>query len=320
VASIGIAVSQQLWRSLRSDSLSLGAIDGLFDLKNNPDRVFDMEILSVAKLVVLLVVFAWFVSPAFWALSECLFPERMLIPSRSLPLLPIIAPGSISVKATANIQSSTEIPIQTLNFSRSHETPLLGSQNFTVSFVDVPGTGAVFDKYLGPSPRANGLVYSTVYGGSVLSTDSPCGPNCSFTQTFTGPAYQCQDIDYTQDDDPGNPFCHGSSDVTSDGSCADFASGTNSAFDVTWYKAVNSTGDTCTGCTGEPWMDGKVWVEYQYLLPQYRIQTGSPPANVTPIPDSAFEKHQFMCQSYDATYTLERTYVNFQQTVKGNLT
>jgi hypothetical protein len=152
----------------------------------------------------------------------------------------------------------------------------------------------------------------------MLNADSPCGANCTFNQTFTGPAYLCRDVDYTQNNEPGNPFCHGS--AFTNGSCDDFTTPTDNPFDITWYLARNSSGDTCAGCAGEAWTDGKLWVEYQYLLPKYRVQTGNPPTNGTPIPPSAFEKHQFMCQSYNATYELERTYVNFQQTVQGTQT
>src|SRR5436190_2436027 len=211
----------------------------------------------------------------------------MLTPSRALPILPIIAPGSILVKVTTK-NHDIQIPIQTLNFSRSHETPHLGSANYTVDFVEINRVGAAYDGYYKHSSRATGLVYSTVYGGRILSAESPCGANCTFTQSFIGPAYLCRDVDYTRDDEPGNPFCHGTSYLNYE--CDDFASLTYNAFDITWYNARNSTGDVCAGCNGEGWRDGKLWVLYQYLQPSYRVQTGDPPKNATPIPDSAFEK------------------------------
>lgn len=213
-----------------------------------------------------------------------------------------------------------EVPTQTLNFSRSHETTLIGSPPFTVNFVEINGVGAAYDGYVGPSSRARGLVYSTVYGGQLLSTDSPCGANCHFTQTFYGPAYQCRELDYTQNNEPGNPFCQNTSNPSANGVCDDFAAITENAFDVTWYNARNSSGDTCTNCTGEAWMDGKLWIEYQYLLPEYRTQVGEPPANATPVPASAFEKHQLVCQSYNASYVLQRTYTNSQETIQGTQT
>src|SRR5438874_1516877 len=101
--------------------------------------------------------------------------------------------------------------------------------------------GLALPLYYKPSSRATGMVYSTVYGGSTLSTESPCGANCTFKQSFIGPAYLCQDVDYTQDDVPGNPFCHGASYLN--GSCDGFATPTNNPFDITWYTARNSSGD-----------------------------------------------------------------------------
>ncbi|KAH7370231.1 hypothetical protein BKA65DRAFT_589617 [Rhexocercosporidium sp. MPI-PUGE-AT-0058] len=289
--SIGSAFTQRLWKSLRSKVFSLGAIDSLFDLKNNPIQLFKFELLASAKFAVLLALSIW-----------------------ALPLLPIIAPGSISINAAANILLTSNVSTQTLNFTRSHDTPLVRPSSYTVNFADIQGNGAAFNAYTGPSSRAKGLIYSTVYGGQIVPAASPCGANCTFNQTFNGPAYQCRDVDYTQSN-PGNPFCH-------DGPCSasHFASATNSAFDIEWYMAQNSSGNTCTGCLGEAWMDGKLWVEYRYLLPEYRLQTGDPPRNATPIPDSAFEKHQFMCQSYNASYAIRRTYVDFKQKIEGHLT
>jgi len=232
---------------------------------------------------------------------------------RALPILPIIAPGSISVKPRANTIFSAQVPTTTLNFSRSHDpsSPLVGSSVYTVNFAEVNGVGAAFNGYSGPSSRAKGLIYSTVYGGQVLSPDSPCGPNCTFNQTFNGPAYQCRDIDYTKPD-PSNPFCQ--KDCTQY-----FSTPTRNAFDIEWYTAKNSTGGTCKDCSGEAWQDGKLWVGYQYLPPQYRTQSGDPPVNTTPIADTALEKHIFVCQSYNATYNLQITYIDFQQSIIGEL-
>jgi hypothetical protein len=61
VASIGAALTQQLWRSLRSKAFSLGAIDKIFNLKNSPENLFNSEINSKATVVVLLSVSIWHV-------------------------------------------------------------------------------------------------------------------------------------------------------------------------------------------------------------------------------------------------------------------
>ncbi|KAH6675854.1 hypothetical protein B0J14DRAFT_691908 [Halenospora varia] len=290
--SIGIALTQHLWKLMRTGPFTLGAIDNLFDLKNDPTRLFKSELLVKAKIALLLAISIWI-----------------------LPLLPILAPGSISVKAMSNIRIFPDITIQTLNFTRSFSTTLTGNTSYTFNFAEIQGNGATFDRYTGPSSRATGLIHSTVYGGHVLLPSSPCGANCTFTQSFNGPAYKCWEIDYTRDVGSRNPFCRDTASCNAD----HFNAPTRNAFDISWYMGRNSSGDTCDGCEGKAWMDGKIWIEYQYLQPSYRIQVDYPPKNATPIPDSAFERHQILCESYNATYTLKRSYVDFQPNVEGEM-
>ncbi|KAF4624718.1 hypothetical protein G7Y89_g13448 [Cudoniella acicularis] len=190
--SIGSAFTQRLWQSLRSKDFTPGAIDNLFDLKNGPTRLLKFEILASAKIAILLALLVWY----------GILPENVCLQL---------------------------FPIQTLNFSRSYDTPLIGSPTYTVNFADIQGNGATFNAYTGPSSRAKGLIYSTVYGGQILTPDSPCGSNCTFNQTFIRPAYQCQDVDYTKAN-PQNPFC-------GEQPCGEshFSSPTNNAFDIEWF-------------------------------------------------------------------------------------
>ncbi|KAH8676497.1 hypothetical protein BGZ60DRAFT_429013 [Tricladium varicosporioides] len=188
--SIGIALTQHLWRLMRTSPFTLGAIDNLFDLKNDPARLLKSELFVKAKTALLLAASIWI-----------------------LPLLPILAPGSISVKPMLNIRTIPDITIQTLNFTRSSSTTLTGNTTYSFNFAEVQGNGATYNRYIGPSSRATGLVHSTIYGGHVLLPSSPCGANCTFTQSFTGPAYKCWEIDYTRDVGSGNPFCRDTAGV-----------------------------------------------------------------------------------------------------------
>lgn len=60
-----------------------------------------------------------------------------------------------------------------------------------------------------------------------------------------------------------------------------------------------------------------MWVLYQYLLPEYRSNQTDQGTNSTAILDDAWERHFFVCESYNATYTLKRTYNNNVQTTEG---
>ena len=241
-------------------------------------------------------------------------------------LLPVFVPGSISVEAVSHVTVDSTTPIQTMNFSRS---PLDVVQyngttpTFTVPLALLQGSGALFDAYVGASAPATGFVYNTMYGQRLINAPSPCGANCSFTQQFVGPAYKCRDIDFTRDDEPGNPFCAKSN--AGFGACGGyFDPFSDNAFSVNWYMASNSSGDICQGLPAditcgavEPWMDGKLWVLYQYLLPEYRSSQNDQGTNSTPVPENAWERHVFVCESYNATYTLSRAYTNNIQTIEG---
>ena len=244
-------------------------------------------------------------------------------------LLPIIAPASISVRSSLVFGSPNAVQIQTLNFSRS---PLSVDYNgteraYTLPLADLQRSGSTWDNYIKASRPAVSLIYSAVYGKSIVDPPSPCGANCTFSQTFTAPAYKCQDVDYTQQTvaDPKNPFCSLYSD-RSEGCSTVFNQISSDAFNRPWYRARNSTGDPCDelpesiSCSViEGWSEGKIWMMYQHLLPEYKKMQTSDGYNSTPIPDSAWEKGMFVCQSYNATYNLKRQYSNNIHTVTGTL-
>ncbi|KAH7134949.1 hypothetical protein B0J11DRAFT_595781 [Dendryphion nanum] len=287
--SIGVAFSQRVWQTLRSKPLTIGAIDALFALRSEATSFFNGEMISQAKIASLVAIVFW-----------------------SLALVPILVSGSISVTNTVHIQTRAGVDVQTLNFSRpltdvqyNGTTPL-----FTLPLANILGSGAAPEQYTKPSSPATSFVSNTLYGKRIIDAPSPCGANCSFTQSFTGPAYKCDDIDFARNNTVGNPFCVKSG--FGNGDCGGYFDPVTSGspFVANWYMARNSSGNA--------WWDGKLWVLYQYLLPQYR-GTNSLGTNSTPVPDAAWERHAFMCQSYNATYSIKRTYQNFQQTVDGKV-
>lgn len=231
-----------------------------------------------------------------------------------LALVPILIPGSISVINRSRVLHQSGVVVPSLNFS----TPLttlqqVGNQDvFSLQMADTPGIGASYDRYLKASLPIASFISSTLYGKRIVDIPSPCGANCSFAQIFVGPAYKCDDVDYTKNDVAGNPFCINSDSQSNSGFGA--CGGTFdhvyiNPFVTTWYEARNSSGNHCDdilGCTGtqDAWADGKLWVLYQYLLPQYRNENDQG-TNSTPIPPEGWERHMFVCQSYNATYELQ---------------
>lgn len=192
---------------------------------------------------------------------------------------------------------------------------------------ELVGSGAAYDGYQDASKGAIGLIYNTLYSKRIAETQSPCGANCSFTQTFNAPAYKCDDVDYNNIG-PDNPFCGEDDGTPAEKRCESlFTAPTTNTFQRVWYMAQNSSGDSCKGFDDEssscrilePWQEGKIWFAHQYFLEEYRDTPMAAGTNTTAVPDDAWEFHMFMCQSYNATYEIERTYKNFVQNVTGKL-
>jgi hypothetical protein len=70
-----------------------------------------------------------------------------------------------------------------------------------------PRVRALYDAYVSASSPATGFIYNTMYGRRIVDAPSPYGANCSFSQTFISPSYNCRGVDFTRNDELGNPFC-----------------------------------------------------------------------------------------------------------------
>jgi hypothetical protein len=238
--------------------------------------------------------------------------------------MPVLAPASLSVTVATVQNSSAPLQIQTLNLTRTRrklavEQP--DNADYTVNFVEINGIGAAGDGYTKPSARTYGLVYSTVQGGRIISSPSPCSGNCTFNQTFFGPAYYCDEIDFTKSSVPGDPFGTGSQ-------AAQFwGSDVSTAWNVQWYMARNASGacspdePACAiiGSESDPtlngWASGTIWIAYQWVQPSARNASF-----VGIVPDADWERHHLLCTSYNASYAIQRSYVNGIETVSGTYT
>ncbi|CAM1503169.1 Fc.00g079450.m01.CDS01 [Cosmosporella sp. VM-42] len=183
--SIGVAYSQRVWQILRDKSFSLGAIDGLFSMKNDPLQFLNPEILARASTCTAIAAVSW-----------------------ALVLVLLFVPASISVVPATRTERNASFPTYTLNFSKSFEelqyrnsTPIVPLQ-----LSQLTGSGANYDGYMDATKGATGLIYNTMYSKRIVEAPSPCGANCSFTQTFNAPAYKCDNVDYNNIS-ADNPFC-----------------------------------------------------------------------------------------------------------------
>jgi hypothetical protein len=249
------------------------------------------------------------------------------------PLVSVLAPGSLSTVLHVSTSVPTgNISISNFNFSRDPTVLSADEAARAIQFVDTQGE--VFNSMGGdkfptpgydkPSNRALAIIYETVYGGRVVEASSPCGPNCTFTQSFVGPSYSCVQLDQY---DPDSPWCDPSIRNTTDDhrTCAEVI-GEGSPFpgNVTAYEARNSSANFCVkylgtpedGCnwrgTQDEWQDGTLWVRHRYLPPELR--------NESLFTNSMWQNFTFKCEQWDTKFDLRRTYVNSQLQFELNTT
>ena len=244
--------------------------------------------------------------------------------SRLLPLVPIIAPTSLSVSLVEETLADQPIQITNLDLSRTSSQAIGESVNFVSEMYQATLFGAGGGGYSNPSSRALGLVYSTFNGGQILPPPSPCNGNCTFNQTFFGPSYKCDEL---------TPLTDDPADFSFNSTAADWNAGVpdlSEPYVVTWYSAQLSR---CNGTTvdGGPCPapangtfttpidaasssgDGRFWIFYRWLPPEHRD------ANRTTYDPSIWEYHKLECRSYNASFNVTRTYRGSDQAVFGTV-
>jgi hypothetical protein len=251
---------------------------------------------------------------------------------RASPLMIILAPGSLSVAVRDQVGTAT-IPIQNVNFSRGRSdltaTEALAAVNFVETtrvkqFDMSPDIGS--PGYERPSSRATALIYQAVYGGQIVNSQSPCGANCSFSMSFSGPSYQCIEMDQY---DPQSPWCALDTRYNCQDIVEDF--GLTDPSKVTWYQARNSSSSFCmtrlensTVCQqssneDDSWLDGTLWVRHRYLPVQHRAGYNSSDGLSNPkLPGSAWENTTFLCTQWETQFDIQRTFIEFQQEIRYN--
>src|ERR1700753_1937925 len=99
------------------------------------------------------------------------------------------------------------IQITNLDLSRTNQDAINEKLSFVSQFDQLQLFGAYEGGYVGPSSRAVGMVYNTFNSGQMPPLPSPCNGNCTFNQTFFGPAYKCDEVT-SSNDVPGDPICY----------------------------------------------------------------------------------------------------------------
>ena len=197
-----------------------------------------------------------------------------------------------------------------------------------------------YSVYTKPTNRLAALISEVAYNGQIVQAPSPCGENCTFTQSFIGPTYQCVEMD---PNDPSAPWCTQAALSQSSYTTCSQSWGSLSAFmyanatRFSFYEASNSSADFCTSLSSNPaacnslsttqaWENGNIWVRYTYLpenlRPEFQGNTSVPASaqGNTSLPADAWQHLSYRCDQWDARFNLRRTYINSTQHVEVNTT
>lgn len=163
----------------------------------------------------------------------------------------------------------------------------------------------VLQYYDGASKPAIAVIYETVYQGQIAKAASPCGANCSFTQSFVGPKYRCIDADLN---DITAPWCHTNDPL-------DGPNGTCNGLPVTQELYVSGNSTEATGSPGGGWGEGIIWVLHRYFPPENRV-----PWNASFMDNLLYQNIAFKCQLWNTRFDIRRTFTNFDQDIESNTT
>lgn len=172
---IAKAFDQQLWFTAHRKLIKVGTLEALFSVLNAPSAFFNLEMLSKAKTATFLALILW-----------------------CLPIAMVPVPGAISVKRSSS-GSDNKIIVPTVNLnpeannqgdSLASYSPISTSIMLIVDFKDL-SIYLSLGVYVKPSPFMSAFAARTLAAGEIATWPSPCGPDCSYNQSFFGPSFSC---------------------------------------------------------------------------------------------------------------------------------
>ncbi|KAI4938290.1 hypothetical protein J4E85_000729 [Alternaria conjuncta] len=172
VGTVIMCNRQRIWYTFRRKAMTINGIDGLFSATEDPTQFFlNWEMIRNGKLATLMAACTW--------------------------------------ESTYDFRDMSKFWQKSLNFYNTTE-PAEQERRDEDVYSAATGTGSFFDYYDQPSKNARRLAFSSVYMQKPQPRENAstvfCGPgwNCTYTISFVGPGYQCEDVEDA--DEPDAPF------------------------------------------------------------------------------------------------------------------
>ncbi|KAI4917371.1 hypothetical protein J4E90_003878 [Alternaria incomplexa] len=217
VGTVIMCNRQRIWYTFRRKAMTINGIDGLFSATEDPTQFFlNWEMIRSGKLATLMAACTWLLP-----LASVMSPASLTSELRTFNNTAScsVATLNFTQESTYDFRDMSKFWQKSLNFYNTTE-PAEEERRDGDVYSAVTGTGSFFDYYDQPSKNARRLAFSSVYMQKPQPRENAstvfCGSgwNCTYTISFVGPGYQCEDVDNTDESDA--PFA--SSELAPNGS------------------------------------------------------------------------------------------------------
>ncbi|KAH6892480.1 hypothetical protein B0T10DRAFT_560066 [Thelonectria olida] len=162
--SLGVAFTQYLWHLFRTRPMTVGIIEDLLGMRKDP--------------LLLLTCATWAAAPI-----ACASALAILL----LTVAKVFPPGALTVVTKDLVTTrDTVVPIFTANYTGNGTLTDLDAHSLCENSARNSQWTCIT-----LHPAARRISHATLSTGDVLSSSSPCGPNCTYSVAFEGPHFQC---------------------------------------------------------------------------------------------------------------------------------
>ncbi|KAI4645679.1 hypothetical protein J4E93_005256 [Alternaria ventricosa] len=181
--------------------MTINGIDGLFSATEDPTQFFlNWEMIKNGKLATLMAACTWLLP-----LASVLSPASLTSELRTFNNTASCSVANLNFtqEATYDFRDMNKFCQRSLNFYNTTEP----AEEERRDEDHLQATGSFFDYYDQPSKNARRLAFSSVYMQKPQPRENAstvfCGSgwNCTYTISFVGPGYQCEDVDDTGESD-----------------------------------------------------------------------------------------------------------------------
>ncbi|KAH0541678.1 hypothetical protein FGG08_003841 [Glutinoglossum americanum] len=161
--SLSLAFTQRLWHTFRSKPLRASTIDYLFSILNNPRSLLTWDVIKCAK-------FEWLFALVCWSI-----PLATILPTGALIVVSDKDPSNVSIDMT----------VPGYNSSFRGDGYFDDLVNWQLGVLGADGD------YKYPKRSLVRIANQVLFGGEIVAWPSPCGQNCTYSTTLTGPSFKC---------------------------------------------------------------------------------------------------------------------------------